>query len=269
MKRFAQLAGIAVVGVTAVVAGAFFAHSNAATHLVNSGSPQGRALASRILAALPHDGLTAVDFAPPPAGLLDHPAADDSWLELTITKDEDLSDAVWRANLLASTFQAEAAQAGADLLEGYSIRIAGSAATSSVGDFVKMIPSPAALTHPGVPPDVGVAEADIGRRLRAGALAAGVDLRSVRFFTTPELAFEATVAVNDPAGFVKTSPGRLYKLLGDDSGYDAREIRVTDQHGHLVMLSTFNNDLSAGSTWIRPDLQGLGGTLGGFTLPRS
>ena len=236
---------------------------------MNSGSPQGRALASRILAALPHDGLTAVDFAPPPTGLLDHPAADDSWLELTITKDEDLSDAVWRANLLASTFQAEAAQAGADLLEGYSIRIAGSAATSSVGDFVKMIPSPAALTHPGVPPDVGVAEADIGRRLRTGALAPGVDLRSVRFFTTPELAFEATVAVNDPAGFVKTSPGRLYKLLGDDSGYDAREIRVTDQHGHLVMLSTFNNDLSAGSTWIRPDLQGLGGTLGGFTLPRS
>lgn len=266
MNRLMQLAGISIVGATAVLAGVFFTHSNAATHLVNGGSPEGQALAGRILAAFPHDGLTGFDFGPPPAGLLDHPAADDSWLDLTITKDEDLSDAVWRANLLASTFQAEATQSGADSLEGYSIRVEGSTNKSSVGDFVKMIPPASALNRQDIP-SIGAAEAALTNRLRAGAVAAGVEFRGVRFFTTPELAFEVTVAASDPAEFVKTSPGRLYKLLGEDSGYDAREIRVTDQHGSLFMLSAFNTDLSSGAIWIRPDLHGLGGTLGAATLP--
>jgi hypothetical protein len=267
MKRLMQLAGISIVGVTAVVAGVFFTHSNAATHLVNGGSPAGQALASRILAAFPHDGLTGVDFASPPAGLLGHPAADDSWLDLTIAKDENLSDAVWRANLLASTFQTEATQSGADSLEGYSIRVEGSTNKSSVGDFVKMIPPSSALNRQDIP-SIGAAEAAVTKRLHAGAVAADVQFRGVRFFTTPELAFEVTIAVRDPAEFVKTSPGRLYKLLGEDSGYDAREIRVTDQHGSLFMLAAFNTDLSSGATWIRPDLHphGLGGTLGAATL---
>src|SRR6266540_4102561 len=141
MKRPLRLSIIVVAGVAAALAGIFFTRSNAATHLVNGGSPQARALVNRILATFPHDGLRGVDFAPPPTGLLDHPAPDDSWLELTVSQDEDLSDAVWRANLLVSTFQQEAARSGADALEGYSIRVSGSTAKPSVGDFVKMLPS--------------------------------------------------------------------------------------------------------------------------------
>jgi len=93
----------------------------------------------------------------------------------------------------------------------------------------------------------------IRTRLGQGAKDAGASLRGVAFRSgLPRLTAQATVVVGNPRAFVAASHVLVAKILGDDSGYDGRVLRIVDATGAPVLAAAANLRLGAGEVWVAP-----------------
>jgi hypothetical protein len=225
---------------------------------LSTGSPAADALLAAEVAKLPEDHITAASLGSPSSGDVDSgiPDRGNNWLWIK-AQAEDQLDAVaaeFDASFLAVDFERKASRAGIVDLTGATVDVYGPA-----GEILEeggwAIPR-----GDDVPPvrainrDVPAAMAAVRRRLAKGAESAGASLRSVTFRTDlPRLTVDATVVVTQPAMFVATSTSRISAILGDDSGYDGRILRVLDSRGNPVMAVAMNYPLRSGEDWVAPE----------------
>jgi hypothetical protein len=234
----------------------FVATTSSQPSRLRRGSPVAQEILASVTSAVASQHNLLALFGAPPAALVGASRVTDradSWLYLTATA-ADNADAVvalWESGLIASGYVSKAAGAGTNTIQGASVAV-----TSAGGDPLLssewVIPEANARTVPLIGPDRTVDVKALNARFSAGAAADGEVIIASRMYPVPRLSPSVTLSVSDPERFIGQNGFRLFKIFGDESGYDARLLQAHDRSGAPIMVAFFNHRLQAGAVWVAP-----------------
>lgn len=265
MRLMGRRTGLCVCATLAVVTAAAAvgsrANAVAGNASVNHTSHMGASLApaeglATQVARLPPGLITSATLGSPPptdveAGV---PDRGNNWLWVDAAA-KDRPDAIasaFQASFLATAFAQAAAAANAPSITGVTVRV-----RDAVGRLLEenawFVPDTAVV--PSIPSDHVAAEAAVARRFRDGATAIGAEVTHIDFTDVPRLVPDVTLRIKDPRAFIANSPARLSTLIGDDSEYDGRIIRVIDANGEAVSVVAYNFYTRSGEVWVNPEYE--------------
>jgi hypothetical protein len=224
---------------------------------ISGGSPAADALLESEVRKLPKGEITEASLGGPSeadrvAGL---PDQGNNWLWISASAGDD-SEAVpveLDASYLVADFARKAADAGIVDLTGATVVVKGPDG-QRLDEAGWTIPKGADAPSVTVDSNLDAAMAAIRDRLARGADAAGASLREAKFRTgLTRLTVEATVSVPSAALFMANSRVLLSTILGSDSGYDGRVLRIVDAAGKPILVAAQNFLLRSGATWVAPE----------------
>jgi hypothetical protein len=176
----------------------------------------------------------------------------DPFLYITVKADGDGPAAVrpyWEAELLGGALLDELHSHGHRPLSSVQIAVRlPDGTTREVGGGIGNVVSGQQFST--------ASDQSIADRIRSGAAAAGLTVRSIKFVHPLQAAPVVVLQTTDVAGFAERSyqTQTFEQILGDFTNYEGWYLEVDDTDGAPVTIVTGVGRLGTGQRWVRPGL---------------
>lgn len=250
MRRAAKRSLGLVAAAAAIAVGTtiyFSLPTGASTKVVHASGPANGILMSELAKVDPQIFDSVTLQAPPASQVPPFDPTPDTWIvfQANARSEAEAVAVAWQASLVATAYADAAEKAGLPQLAGASSRVQDAAGKLLLQSDWVVHAADAANTPPLKGADIASAEAALRAQFTQGAAAAGVTLKNVAFHELPRLSPVIVLETSAPKSFVENRGSTLRALLGDESGYDGRLVRVEDRAGHVVMAAAFNHRTGA------------------------